>query len=130
MLAFAFSILQISVSEKIVRRLVLRKTNLFQPLNRTVPKGRKSTGTERKRENGEKCVAARRPDVHRPLGQCIGTIWVFQRPGRVERRVKAEGWRRGSPLNCSSHRFITIQDDREISHIFRLLYSSPFAPLR
>lgn len=88
MTAFAFSILQTSVSEKIVRCLVLRKAKIFQPHNRAVPKRRKSTGTERKRENGEKWAVDGRPKVHRSLGQCIGIVWVFWRPDRVRRRVK------------------------------------------
>ena len=86
--AFAFPILRTSVPEKIIRRLVLRKTKIFQPLNRSVPKGRKSTGTERKRENGEKWAVDGRPKVRRSLGQCIGIVWVFWRPDRVRRRVK------------------------------------------
>jgi hypothetical protein len=93
MMVFAFSILQTSVPEKIVRRLALRKTNMFQPLNRTIPKGRKSTGTERKRENGEKWAADGRTEVHRSRGQCVGIVWVFQCPEKVERRVNAVGWR-------------------------------------
>lgn len=35
---------------------------------------------ERKRENGEKWAADRRPEVHRPFGQCIAIVWVFWRP--------------------------------------------------
>lgn len=73
--------------------MVLRKTKIFQPLNRAVPKRRKSTGTERKRENGEKWAADGRSKVHRSLGQCIGIVWVFWRPDRVTRRVKRVGWR-------------------------------------
>lgn len=86
MTAFAFSILHTSVPEKIVRCLVLRKTKIFQRLNRAVPKRRKSTGTERKRENGEKWAADGRPKVHRSLDQCIGIVWVFRRSDRVRRR--------------------------------------------
>lgn len=72
MTAFAFSILQTSVPEKIVRRLKVQNFKRIQMLNRTVPKGRKSAVTERKRENGEKWAVDGRPRAAPDLNESPG----------------------------------------------------------